>query len=426
MMLENKRVGIVGLGYVGLPLALAFGEKIETLGFDIDKTRIDNLVHQIDQNGETHSQKFLKAKYLNFTSDRNKLNSVDIFIITVPTPVDSFNCPDFSAIVEACKIVAKHMRPGCYVIFESTVYPGATEELCIPILEEKTGLRVNESFFVGYSPERINPGDADSDISQIPKLIGGSSEAAAKNIFELYALIIRANLHITSSIKVAEAAKVIENVQRDVNVGLMNELAVLFSKLNIPMNEILEAASTKWNFLPFTPGLVGGHCISVDPYYLLHKAKSINFHPELIQAARRVNDSVVTYITNRVINQVLIRKSSKDQIDVLVLGLSFKENCSDTRNSRALEIVRDLVQSNINVSAWDPVFETMEKIEGDLCSYFNLTKPSGQKFDAVVIAVAHDQIRNFGLSHINDLLKNDGFILDIKNIFQKSSNCLQI
>ena len=392
----DTRIGIVGLGYVGLPLAVAFGQHFDTLGFDIKPQRIKELREGVDLTLEMTVDELAAAHRLGYTDRIEDLRPCTVFIVTVPTPIDEAQRPDLTPLVGACSMLAGLLKRGDLVVFESTVYPGTTEEVCVPLLEAGSGLVFNADFYCGYSPERINPGDQSRRVTDIVKLTSGSTATAAERVDALYRTIIRAGTHKTSSIRVAESAKVIENVQRDVNIALVNELALIFHRLGIDTEEVLTAAGTKWNFLPFRPGLVGGHCIGVDPYYLTHKAEVTGYHPELILAARRINSRMGTYVADRVIRLMSERRLHIVDARVLVLGFAFKENCPDLRNTRVIDIVRDLKKSMANVDVYDPWVDNEE------CSreygVRTIDAIEAGVYDAVIIAVAHDEFRAFGSS----------------------------
>ena len=415
---NEPTVAIVGLGYVGLPLAVEFGRVLPTIGFDIDARRVAELHRGHDRTLEVTSAQLGAAPLLTFSDDPSTLAAADVFIVTVPTPIDAFRRPDLGPLEAASRTVAGALRPGNIVIYESTVYPGATEEFCAPILEEISGLAVNEDFSLGYSPERINPGDHAHRLPDILKVTSGSNPAAASYIDELYGRIITAGTHAASSIRVAEAAKVIENTQRDVNIALINELAILFNTLGIDTAEVLEAAGTKWNFLKFRPGLVGGHCIGVDPYYLTHKAQEVGHHPEVILAGRRINDAMGPYVADEVIRLMASRGTSIAGSRVLVLGLAFKENCPDLRNTRVVDIVARLGQYSAVVDIVDPWVDPAEaQGEYGIAVHPKLPAPDqvGPGYDAVILAVAHDEFLRPGVDP-RLWLAADGIIYDVKSV----------
>ncbi len=408
------RLGVVGLGYVGLPLAVEFGKKYETIGFDISQSRIDELNGGIDRTLEVSPANLQSAKKLSFTSELLALGSCDIYVVTVPTPIDHAKRPDLTPLLKASETVGKVLTPGNIVIYESTVYPGCTEEECVPVLEKFSGLTYNRDFFCGYSPERINPGDKVHTITRIKKVTSGSTPETGQVVAALYASIITAGIHLAPSLKVAEAAKVIENSQRDINIAFVNELAMIFERLGIDTQAVLVAAGTKWNFLPFRPGLVGGHCIGVDPYYLTYKAQTVGYHPEIILAGRRLNDDMGRYAAARLI-KLMIRKGHRIQnANILVLGITFKENCPDIRNSRVVDVVRELQEFGCNVSVYDPWADqddVRHEYSLELCLRPNDVDKA--EVDAVVIAVAHDEFRQFDFSKLS---KDNLVIFDMKGL----------
>lgn len=417
---EKKTVAVIGLGYVGLPLAVAFGKIRPTVGFDINSARIQELSEGHDRTLEVSADELAETRYLNFTDDREQLRQARIFVVTVPTPVDDANRPDLTPLIKASETVGHVLKPNDIVIYESTVYPGATEEVCVPVLEKASGLRFNRDFFCGYSPERINPGDKVHRLETIVKVTSGSTPEAAEEVDQLYREIVPAGTHKTSSIRVAEAAKVIENTQRDVNIALMNELSLIFQRLGIDTLEVLEASGTKWNFLPFRPGLVGGHCIGVDPYYLTHKAQEIGYHPEVILAGRRINDSVGPFIAGQAIKLMMQRKLPLLEGRVLVLGLTFKENCPDVRNTRVVDIVTSLSEYNIGVDVYDPWINRQEaKTEYGIDCLEELPPPG--TYSAVIVAVGHRQFIEMGPEAIRSLTSENGVLLDVKAIFPRAA-----
>lgn len=409
-----KKIGVIGLGYVGLPLAVEFGKKVETIGFDINKGRIKELESHHDRTNETTAEELKSSKHLTYTSSTEDLKSCDIFIVTVPTPIDEFKQPDLMPLRKASETVGSVLDAGNIVIYESTVYPGCTEEVCVPILEAKSGLTYNKDFFCGYSPERINPGDKEHSVTTIQKVTSGSTPEIAKEVDELYRTIIKAGTHLASSIKVAEAAKVIENAQRDINIAFVNELSLIFDRLNIDTTEVLEAAGTKWNFLPFRPGLVGGHCIGVDPYYLTYKAGGVGYHPEVILAGRRINDNMGVHVAGKLVKLMAQAGKPIKGSNVLVLGITFKENCPDIRNSRVIDIIRELQGFGVEVSVYDPLADAQEVKEEyglDL-----IDKPAGRDFDGVMVAVAHNEFNELDFEGF----KSGGSILyDIKSFLPR-------
>lgn len=409
-----EKIAIVGLGYVGLPLAVEFGKIIETIGFDINKGRIDELTRGIDRTLEVDAGELKSARKLSFTDDVEGIGSATVFIVTVPTPVDEFKTPDLTPLESASKSVGSVLKKGDIVIYESTVFPGCTEEVCVPILEKTSGLKFNVDFYCGYSPERINPGDKLHRVTNIKKITSGSTPEIAEKVDALYRRIIQAGTHKASSIKVAEAAKVIENAQRDLNIAFVNELALIFEKIGIDTHEVLDAAATKWNFLPFKPGLVGGHCIGVDPYYLTYKAESLGHHPQVILAGRRINDNMATYVANKVIKLMSKNGLPVNGSRVLVLGITFKENCPDIRNSKVPDVVRELESFGVNIEIYDPHADNREvQHEYGL----KLIDQIGVHYDGIVLAVGHDEFSTLDWSK----LKGEGSIVyDVKGFLDKS------
>ena len=417
--LATTRIGIVGLGYVGLPLAVEFGKQFPTIGLDINTARIRELQAGSDSTLEVTPAELRLARRLLYTDRTEDLANCNVYIVTVPTPVDDYKRPDFGPLIGASTTVGRLLKPGDVAIYESTVYPGATEEVCVPILERESGLRFNADFFAGYSPERINPGDKDHRITTILKITSGSTPEAAAFVDALYRCIVTAGTHRASSIRVAEAAKVIENTQRDVNIALVNELALLFERLGIDTEEVLLAAGTKWNFLPFRPGLVGGHCIGVDPYYLTHKAQQIGHHPEMILAGRRINDGMGAYVVQRVVKLMNQRRIAVMDAKVLVLGLTFKENCPDLRNTRVVDIVREFRDYNAHVDVYDPWVDPREaRHEYDIEPVAEL-KPG--YYDAMILAVGHRQFREMGEEGIRAAGKPNAVLFDIKYLLPAGS-----
>lgn len=410
--LHEKKIGVIGLGYVGLPLAVEFGKAYDTIGFDIDQARVEALRDGIDTTLEVEHAALKSASRLRFTHRAEELKPCDIYIITVPTPVNPSNQPDLSPLLAASRTAGQVLDPGNVVIYESTVFPGATEEVCAPILAEYSGLTFNRDFFVGYSPERINPGDKQHRLTHIVKVTSGSTPQTAQLVDELYASIVTAGTHRTTSIKAAEAAKVIENTQRDLNIALINELAMIFHRMDIDTEEVLKAAGTKWNFLPFTPGLVGGHCIGVDPYYLTYKAQQLGYHPEVILAGRRVNDGMGAHVVQRVIKKMLSKQIHVNNADILILGLTFKENCPDIRNTRVIDIVNEFSEYNANVEVYDPWADA-----GQAQREYGITLRSelpSCHYDAIILAVAHDIFRQNGPALIHEARKPHCVVFDVK------------
>lgn len=418
MNLNERTIAVIGLGYVGLPLAVAFGKKHSTVGFDIDVGRITELRACFDRTDEVSTDDLAAATCLTLSHDTCDLNECGVYVVTVPTPIDIYRNPDLRPLESASRTVGEVLSRGDVVIYESTVYPGATEEICVPILEEISGMRFNEDFFVGYSPERINPGDRAHRLETIVKVTSGSSFEAGLAIDALYQEIVSAGTHLAPSIKVAEAAKVIENTQRDVNIALINELALIFNRMGIDTSDVLAAAGSKWNFLPFRPGLVGGHCIGVDPYYLTHKAQSLDLFPEMILAGRRINDSMGAYISNQLIRLMLSRVLPVAGSNVLVMGFSFKANCPDIRNTKVLDVVRSLEEFHCKVTVWDPRCDQAAAFR----EYGIIVAPEipeGIKFQAALLAVPHDEFRLFGSSGIRALLDSNGVIYDAHSVYPR-------
>lgn len=409
-----EKVGIIGLGYVGLPLAVEFGKVIDVVGFDINQERIEELKKGFDRTKEVEEQELKNSVKLTYSSNLQDLKSVNYFIVTVPTPVDEYKKPDLTPLISASKTVGSVLKKGDIVIYESTVYPGCTEEDCVPVLEKVSGLKFNVDFFCGYSPERINPGDKLHRVTTIKKVTSGSTSEIAEKVDGLYKKIIVAGTHKASSIKVAEAAKVIENAQRDINIAFVNELALIFDRMNIDTNEVLEAAGTKWNFLPFKPGLVGGHCIGVDPYYLTHKAESVGYHPEVIIAGRRINDNMGAHIANRVIKLMAQNEHPIYKSNILVLGITFKENCPDIRNSKVVDVIRELQSFGTNVEVYDPQADAQE-----VHHEYNLSlidQPT-KKYNAIVLAVSHNDFKSLDWNKIKD---TKTVVFDVKGLLDKS------
>jgi UDP-N-acetyl-D-galactosamine dehydrogenase len=416
--LKDARIAIVGLGYVGLPLAVEFGKKIPTIGFDINRGRIEELKKGKDSTLEVASEELQNVEDLSYTADIEALRDSNVYIVTVPTPIDKYKRPDLTPLDKASQAVGKVLTKGDIVIYESTVYPGATEEFCIPILEKVSGLKFNEGFFAGYSPERINPGDKEHRLPTIKKVTSGSTPEVADFVDELYQQVITAGTHKASSIRVAEAAKVIENTQRDVNIALINELALIFGRLGIDTEEVLLAAGSKWNFLPFRPGLVGGHCIGVDPYYLTHKAQEIGYHPEMILAGRRINDDMGRHVAGEVIKLMTKKGISVRDSKILILGLTFKENCPDLRNTRVVDLVEEFESYSANIDVYDPW------VNADEAAHEYGIRPIAEleqgEYDAIVLAVSHDQFKDLGIEGIRALGKTDSVIYDIKYLLSST------
>ncbi|MDO7085013.1 Vi polysaccharide biosynthesis UDP-N-acetylglucosamine C-6 dehydrogenase TviB [Pseudocolwellia sp. AS88] len=410
--LNDVKIGIIGLGYVGLPLAVEFGKKYQTVGFDIHEKRITELKAGHDFTLEVSSEELADSAHISYSCNVDDLKSCNVYIVTVPTPIDKHKQPDLTPLVKASAMLAKVIEKGDVVVYESTVYPGATEEVCIPEIEKHSSLVFNQDFFAGYSPERINPGDKEHRVTNILKVTSGSTAEIAEFIDQLYGSIITAGTYKASSIKVAEAAKVIENTQRDLNIALINELAVIFNKLEIDTEEVLKAAGTKWNFLPFRPGLVGGHCIGVDPYYLTHKAQAIGYNPEVILAGRRINDGMAEYVVSQLTKTMIKRKLQVNGANVLVMGLTFKENCPDVRNTKVVDILSELGEYEMNVDVYDPWVNPADaKHEYDVDL---IAEPEAGKYDAVIFAVAHHQFKAMSNSDIKALMKPEHVIYDLK------------
>lgn len=408
-------VAVVGLGYVGLPLAVEFGKKIETIGYDLSEAKIGHYRNHYDPTGEVSSEALKAATKLSVSCDPSSLVRADFIIVAVPTPVDAAHQPDFLPLVSSSTTVGRNLKPGAVVIYESTVYPGATEEICVPILERESGLKWMKDFHIGYSPERVNPGDTERTITKITKVVSGDDAETLEKVARLYESVITVGVHRASSIKVAEAAKVIENTQRDLNIALMNELALIFARLGIDTLEVLQAAGTKWNFLPFRPGLVGGHCIGVDPYYLTHKAEMLGYHPEVILAGRRINDSMAAYVAQQTVKQLISAGSPVKDAKVNVLGLTFKENCPDLRNSKVADVVRELQDFGCEVAVHDPVAESHEAEH----EYgINLTRWEDlPKADAIVVAVSHKEYLALPQTELLAKLKHGGVFVDVKSAY---------
>lgn len=424
LRIQDVKLAVVGLGYVGLPLAVEFGKKRSVIGFDINTRRIDALKAGHDHTLEVSDEELKEATQLSFTADRTVLGEANVFIVTVPTPIDEYKQPDLTPLVKASETIGAVLKRGDIVIYESTVYPGATEEDCVPVLERVSGLKFNVDFYAGYSPERINPGDKAHRVSTIKKVTSGSTPEVAELVDQLYKQIITAGTHKASSIRVAEAAKVIENTQRDVNIALINELALIFNKMGIDTEAVLQAAGTKWNFLPFRPGLVGGHCIGVDPYYLTHKAQSIGYHPEIILAGRRLNDSMGGYVVSQLVKAMTKRRIHVQGARVLVMGLAFKENCPDLRNTRIVDIVKELGDYNVAVDVYDPWVDPEEAVHE--YGITPVTKLEEGRYDAVILGVAHHQFAELGAAGIRKLGKQDHILYDLKYVLSPDESDLRL
>ncbi|WP_427957451.1 Vi polysaccharide biosynthesis UDP-N-acetylglucosamine C-6 dehydrogenase TviB [Alcaligenes sp.] len=424
LQLENVKLAVVGLGYVGLPLAVEFGKKRSVIGFDINARRVAELKEGVDRTLEVESVELAQASGLSYSCEADELAQANVFIVTVPTPIDQFKQPDLTPLVRASETIGKVLKRGDIVIYESTVYPGATEEVCVPVLEQVSGLRFNEDFYAGYSPERINPGDKEHRVSTIKKVTSGSTPEVAELVDALYREIIVVGTFKASSIRVAEAAKVIENTQRDVNIALINELALIFNRLGIDTLDVLEAAGTKWNFLPFRPGLVGGHCIGVDPYYLTHKAQAIGYHPEIILAGRRLNDSMGGYVASQLVKAMTKRRIQVQGARVLLLGLAFKENCPDLRNTRIVDIVHELKQYDVHVDVYDPWVDPKEAQHE-----YGITPvetPQAGEYDGVIVAVAHKQFKEMGVEGVRQWGKPEHVLYDLKYVFDREQSDLRL
>ncbi|MDI9760067.1 Vi polysaccharide biosynthesis UDP-N-acetylglucosamine C-6 dehydrogenase TviB [Acinetobacter baumannii] len=422
--LEQLRIAIIGLGYVGLPLAVEFGKHKPTIGFDINTDRIQELKSGHDHTLEVSSDELKHVQQLAYTANIQDLQNSNFFIVTVPTPIDDFKQPDLTPLIKASQSIAKVLKKGDIVVYESTVYPGATEEVCIPELEKHSGLNFNKDFFVGYSPERINPGDKQRRVTNILKITSGSTPEVADYVDQVYNLIIEAGTHKAPSIKVAEAAKVIENTQRDVNIALINELALIFNKMGIDTEDVLKAAGTKWNFLNFRPGLVGGHCIGVDPYYLTHKAESIGLHPEIILAARRLNDRMGEYVATQLIKEMVKQRIQVVGARILILGLSFKENCPDIRNTKIVDMVKALKEYDLDLDIYDPWVDSAE-VEGEYGLAPIMELKQG-RYDAIVIAVAHDQFKAMSSQELIALGKEKHVLYDLKYVLDKEQSDIRL
>ena len=422
--LNELNLAVIGLGYVGLPLALEFSKKKAVVGFDLKKKRINQLKSKIDKNLEINRNEFKKAKRIKFTYNKKDLKSANCFIITVPTPIDKFKKPDLKPLITASQIVGELLKKNDIVIYESTVYPGCIENDCVPVLERLSKLKYNKNFFCGYSPERINPGDKKLKISNIKKITSGSTPKVAKLIDDLYKLIIKVGTHRSPSIKVAEAAKVIENTQRDLNIALVNEFSILFNKMNIDTQDVLNAAGSKWNFLPFKPGLVGGHCIGVDPYYLTYKAKSIGYDPKVILAGRNINDSMGHYVAKRLVTNMKIKGIKIKNSKILVMGLTFKENCTDIRNSGIKNVINKLKKLNCKLDLYDPWADKFEIKK--IYNNYPILKLNNKKYDSVIIAVGHEIFKSLGIKFIRRLCKKNHIIYDLKSIFSKEKDIIRL
>lgn len=422
--LQDINLAIIGLGYVGLPLAVEFGKKRTVVGFDINQPRIAALQAGHDSTLEVSDEELAQAAQLSYTSNLDDLKNCNVFIVTVPTPIDEFKRPDLTPLIKASETIGKVLKKGDIVIYESTVYPGATEEDCVPVLERVSGLVFNQDFYAGYSPERINPGDKEHRVTNIKKVTAGSTPEIADIVDALYNEIITVGTHKAKSIRVAEAAKVIENTQRDVNIALINELALIFNKMGIDTEAVLEAAGTKWNFLPFRPGLVGGHCIGVDPYYLTHKAQSIGYHPEIILAGRRINDSMGQYVVSQLVKAMMKKRIQVQGARVLVMGLAFKENCPDLRNTRIVDIVTELKDYGVQTDVFDP-WVAVEEAQREY-AITPISQPEAATYDAIVLAVGHQQFKDMGAAEIRALGKSEHILYDLKYLLPAEESDLRL
>ena len=424
MHLKDIRLGIIGLGYVGLPLCVEFSREMPVIGFDINSQRIKDLIQGIDVTNEVDANDLLNLTNLVFSDNVDDLTACNCYIVTVPTPIDDFNHPNLEPLLAASKMLGKIIEKGDIIIFESTVYPGATEEDCAPVIEEYSGLIFNKDFFLGYSPERINPGDKKHTVREIVKITSGSNPEVAELIDDLYTKIIHAGTHKASSIKVAEAAKVIENTQRDLNIALINELSLIFNKLGIDTEEVLEAAGTKWNFLPFRPGLVGGHCIGVDPYYLTKKAESVGYSPEIILAGRKLNDQMSVYIANQSIELMLSRGFDLDDTKVLIMGLTFKENCPDTRNSKVFDMINFFLEKGIETEVYDPWVSLKQFDDNPIINLIEF--PKTNYYHCIILAVAHDEFHKIGITQVRSFGAENSIIYDLKFMFSAEDTDLRL
>jgi len=422
--LENSKIAVIGLGYVGLPLAVEFGKHRPVVGFDINTKRIEALQAGHDSTLEVSDEELAGASLLRFSSTLSDLEGCNTYIVTVPTPIDDHKRPDLTPLIKASETIGKVLKRGDVVIYESTVYPGATEEDCVPVLERVSGLKFNADFFAGYSPERINPGDKTHRLTTITKVTSGSTPEVAEFVNDLYASIVTAGTHKASSIRVAEAAKVIENTQRDLNIALINELAVIFNRMGIDTEAVLKAAGTKWNFLPFRPGLVGGHCIGVDPYYLTHKAEAIGYHPQIILAGRRLNDGMGAYVAGQLVKELLRKRIHVQGARVLVMGLTFKENCPDLRNTRVVDVIAELQDYGIEVDVYDPWVDAAEA-EHEY-GITPISQPDTGVYDGIVLAVAHQEFAEMGLAEIRNLGREDHVLYDLKYILPADQSDLRL
>ena len=424
LQIQDVKLAVVGLGYVGLPLAVEFGKQRPVIGFDINTARIDALKKGHDHTLEVSAEELADATGLRFTADPTEIRDANVFIVTMPTPIDEFKQPDLTPLIRASETIGRILKKGDLVIYESTVYPGVTEEVCVPVLERVSGLCFNQDFFAGYSPERINPGDKERRVTSIKKVTSGSTPETAQLVDALYRLVVTAGTHCAPSIKVAEAAKVIENTQRDVNIALINEFARIFNRLGIDTEDVLTAAGTKWNFLPFRPGLVGGHCIGVDPYYLTHKAQSIGYYPEIILAGRRINDSMGSYVVAQLVKAMTRKRIHVEGARVLIMGFSFKENCPDLRNTRVVDVVRELEEYHVQVDVYDPWIDELEAMNEH--QIHPVKAPQKNAYDAIILAVAHRQFIEMGIESIRAMGRPAHVLYDLKYIFPAEQTDLRL
>jgi UDP-N-acetyl-D-galactosamine dehydrogenase len=424
MDITNTRIAVIGLGYVGLPLAVEFGKKFSTTGFDINAARVAELQAGQDRTLEVTTEELREATHLGFTTSRADMAACTVYIVTVPTPIDEHKQPDMTPLVKASETIGQVLKRGDVVVYESTVYPGATEEVCVPVLEKFSGLRFNTDFFAGYSPERINPGDKEHRVTSIKKVTSGSTPEVAEFVDALYRSIITAGTHKASSIRVAEAAKVIENTQRDVNIALINELALIFNRMGIDTEAVLQAAGTKWNFLPFRPGLVGGHCIGVDPYYLTHKAQAIGYHPEIILAGRRLNDGMGAYVVTQLVKRMTQQRMHVRGARVLVMGLAFKENCPDLRNTRVVDILKEFQEYDVQAEVYDPWVDPAEAQHE--YGIDPVQAPAAGTYDAIILAVAHREFSAMGVKAVRALGKEQHLLYDLKYLFPANESDLRL
>lgn len=422
--LNAVKIAVIGLGYVGLPLAVEFGKLFPVLGFDLDEERVSCLNAGNDFTYEVTSQDLCDSSHLTVSSDKSLLSDCNVFIVTVPTPIDDQKMPNLKPLIKASELVGRNLKLGDIIIYESTVYPGATEEDCVPVLEELSGMKFNQDFFVGYSPERINPGDQEHRLTSIIKVTAGSTVEASIFVHSLYTKIIKAGVHRAPSIKVAEAAKVIENTQRDLNIALVNELAIIFNKMGIETSDVLDAAETKWNFLPFRPGLVGGHCIGVDPYYLTYKAKSMGYRPEIVLSGRRLNDAMGSYVASQLIKTMIKEKIHVNGSKVLIMGLTFKENCPDIRNTRVIDVISELAEFGVSIDVYDPWADRSQAMQEHNVSI--VAEPEYSSYDAIVLTVAHSKFKDMGSGHIRSFGKKKHVFYDIKNLFEPHESDLRL